>query len=115
MSRGKVVPWFAAAAVLWGIFLMGGPSGTTAAAGAGGEFLSLPSPMVLSLAPGVFQPHKRAAPMEKYVCAVCDYVYDPALGDPDGGIPPGTAFEDLPDDWCCPECGMPKDLFEPEE
>ncbi len=53
--------------------------------------------------------------MEKYVCAVCDYVYDPALGDPDGGIPPGTAFEDLPDDWCCPECGMPKDLFEPEE
>ena len=41
----------------------------------------------------------------KYVCSVCDYVYDPEVGDPDNGIEPGTAFEDLPDDWVCPECG----------
>jgi rubredoxin len=49
----------------------------------------------------------------KYLCTVCGYVYDPQVGDPDGGIEPGTAFEDLPDDWVCPECGVGKDLFEP--
>lgn len=42
--------------------------------------------------------------MEKYVCQPCGYVYDPENGDPDGGIAPGTAFEDLPDDWLCPIC-----------
>ena len=46
--------------------------------------------------------------MEKYVCQPCGYVYDPENGDPDGGIAPGTAFEDLPDDWLCPICGMGK-------
>ncbi|NCE72674.1 rubredoxin [Odoribacter sp. Z80] len=51
--------------------------------------------------------------MKKYICTVCDYVYDPALGDPDSGIEPGTAFEDLPDDWVCPLCGVGKDEFEP--
>ena len=50
--------------------------------------------------------------MEKWVCTICGYVYDPALGEPDTGIAPGTAFEDLPDDWVCPECGVDKDLFE---
>jgi len=50
--------------------------------------------------------------MEKYVCDVCDYVYDPAVGDPDGGIAPGTSFEDLPDDWTCPVCGVTKDDFQ---
>ena len=50
--------------------------------------------------------------MAKYVCTVCGYVYDPAAGDPDSGIQPGTAFEDLPDDWVCPECMVPKDMFE---
>ena len=50
--------------------------------------------------------------MTKYVCTVCDYVYDPEVGDPDNGIAPGTAFEDLPDDWVCPECGVDKDEFE---
>jgi rubredoxin len=50
--------------------------------------------------------------MEKYVCTICDYVYDPALGDPDNGIAPGTSFEDLPDDWVCPLCGAPKSEFE---
>ena len=51
----------------------------------------------------------------KYVCNVCGYVYDPEKGDPDNGVPPGTAFEDLSDDWVCPECGVGKDEFSPEE
>jgi len=50
--------------------------------------------------------------MDKYRCTVCDYVYDPSKGDPDGGIPAGTPFEKLPDDWICPECGVGKDMFE---
>jgi rubredoxin len=53
--------------------------------------------------------------MKKYVCDVCGYVYDPAKGDPDAGIAPGTAFEDLPEDWVCPICGSGKDSFVPEE
>jgi rubredoxin/ribosomal protein S27AE len=48
----------------------------------------------------------------KYECTVCGYIYDPELGDPDGGIEPGTAFEDIPDDWVCPVCGASKDQFE---
>ena len=48
----------------------------------------------------------------KYQCGPCGYVYDPEVGDPDSGIAPGTAFEDLPDDWCCPICGVSKDMFE---
>jgi rubredoxin len=50
--------------------------------------------------------------MEKWECLACGYVYDPAVGDPDGGIAPGTRFEDLPDDWVCPQCGVGKDMFE---
>jgi flavorubredoxin/rubredoxin len=50
---------------------------------------------------------------EKYMCSVCRYVYDPAVGDPKGGIPPGTAFEDIPDDWVCPVCRVPKSMFKP--
>jgi rubredoxin len=50
--------------------------------------------------------------MDKYVCTVCGYVYDPQQGDPDNGIDPGTKFEDLPDDWECPVCGASKDDFE---
>lgn len=53
--------------------------------------------------------------MKKYVCDVCGYVYDPAVGDLDNGIAPGTAFEDLPADWVCPLCGVGKDQFSPEE
>jgi len=49
--------------------------------------------------------------MDKYVCDVCSYVYDPELGDPEHGIPAGTAFNDLPDDWECPDCGVGKDEF----
>ena len=53
--------------------------------------------------------------LKKYVCKVCGYVYDPAKGDPDSGIAAGTAFEDLPEDWGCPLCGVKKDMFEPYE
>jgi len=52
--------------------------------------------------------------MTKYVCQVCGYVYDPAVGDSDSGVEPGTAFENLPDDWVCPVCGADKSAFEPE-
>ena len=52
--------------------------------------------------------------MEKYICTVCGYVYDPAAGDPDNGSAPGTAFADLPDSWVCPLCGVGKDSFDPE-
>ena len=52
--------------------------------------------------------------MEKYECP-CGYVYDPEVGDPDGGIAPGTAFEDIPEDWVCPICGLGKDAFVPAE
>lgn len=50
--------------------------------------------------------------MKKYECIVCEYIYDPEKGDPESGIKPGTAFEDLPDDWVCPVCGTSKDNFE---
>ena len=50
--------------------------------------------------------------MDKWRCIPCDYIYDPAEGDSEGGISPGTAFEDLPDDWECPICGVGKDEFE---
>lgn len=51
----------------------------------------------------------------KYVCTVCDWVYDESVGDPDSGIAPGTPFEDIPDDWICPVCGATKDMFELQE
>lgn len=51
----------------------------------------------------------------KYICETCGYVYDPAEGDPDNGIEPGTAFEDIPEDWVCPICGVGKEDFSPEE
>ncbi len=56
--------------------------------------------------------NKEEKKMDKYVCGPCGYVYDPEVGDPDGGIAPGTAFEDIPDDWVCPVCGVSKDLFD---
>jgi len=52
------------------------------------------------------------AKMDKYLCVPCGYVYDPALGDPENGIAPGTRFEDLPDDWQCPVCSVGKEDFE---
>jgi rubredoxin len=53
--------------------------------------------------------------MKKYVCDLCGWVYDPAIGDPENDIAPGTAFEDLPEDWVCPECGAGKEDFSPAE
>ena len=49
---------------------------------------------------------------QKYECGICGYIYDPAKGDPDNGVAPGTPFEELPDDWECPVCGAGKDEFE---
>ncbi|MBR4889087.1 MAG: rubredoxin [Clostridia bacterium] len=51
----------------------------------------------------------------KYVCDVCGWTYDEAAGDPDNGIAPGTKFEDLPEDFVCPLCGVGKDMFSKEE
>ena len=50
--------------------------------------------------------------MKKYICEVCSYVYDPALGDPDADIAPGTPFDALPDDWVCPDCGVGTEDFD---
>lgn len=50
---------------------------------------------------------------KRYRCSVCSHVYDPSEGDPSSGVAPGTAFEALPDEWCCPECGATKADFEP--
>lgn len=53
--------------------------------------------------------------MDRYVCTICGYVYDPEQGDPDNGVEPGTAWDDVPDDWECPVCGASKDDFEKED
>jgi flavin reductase (DIM6/NTAB) family NADH-FMN oxidoreductase RutF/rubredoxin len=58
---------------------------------------------------------KEVEKMDKYVCKICGYVYDPEKGDPDSGIKPGTAFEDISDDWVCPLCGASKADFEKQE
>ena len=50
--------------------------------------------------------------MKKYLCTACGYVYDPEKGDPENSVPAGTAFENLPDDWVCPLCGLGKEVFE---
>ncbi|MGY8891832.1 MAG: rubredoxin [Pseudomonadales bacterium] len=50
-----------------------------------------------------------------WICSPCGHIYDPEAGDPDGGVPPGTAFEDIPDDWTCPVCGARKCDYEKVE
>lgn len=50
--------------------------------------------------------------MDQWECMVCGYIYDPAKGDPEHGVAPGTPFEDLPADWMCPDCGAEKEMFE---
>ena len=62
-------------------------------------------------APVYIEEKKEEAKMPKYECTVCGYIYDPELGDPEGGIKPGTPFEEIPDDWVCPVCGAAKDEF----
>jgi rubredoxin len=54
-----------------------------------------------------------AKQLKKYRCTICGHIYDPAEGSPETGVRPGTAFEDLPDDWTCPDCGAIKEDFEP--
>ena len=68
-------------------------------------------------APKTAPTYQEVKPEKKklYRCRICGYIYDPEKGDPDGGIPPGTPFEELPDDWYCPICGASKDAFEPVE
>ena len=63
-------------------------------------------------APSYIEEKKEASQVAKYRCTICGYVYDPELGDPDGGIKPGTPFEQIPDDWVCPVCGAAKSAFE---
>lgn len=63
-------------------------------------------------APTYHKEEKEAVPLVKYKCTICGYIYDPEKGDPDGGIAPGTPFEDIPDNWTCPICGASKDQFE---
>jgi len=67
------------------------------------------------LAPDADVPADKApaapATSDKYVCPLCGYIYDPAVGDPDGVIAPGTRFEDIPEDWVCPTCGAAKEDF----
>lgn len=58
-------------------------------------------------------PAPKASEFPQYQCAICGYIYDPAQGDPANNIAPGTLFADLPDSWCCPLCGAPKDAFQP--
>lgn len=53
--------------------------------------------------------------MQEYICDVCGYVYVPEEGDPDNGVAPGTAFEDVPEDWVCPMCGVGKEDFSVNE
>lgn len=60
----------------------------------------------------IFKCCKGDLTMKKYVCIVCGYIYDPVEGDPDNGVNPGTAFEDISDDWLCPLCSVGKDEFE---
>ncbi|MFT7401517.1 MAG: rubredoxin-NAD+ reductase, partial [Hydrogenophaga sp.] len=62
-------------------------------------------------APAVAAPPTAQAPFETYICEACGYVYDEAVGDPDGGLAPGTRFADIPDDWACPLCGVTKADF----
>ena len=61
---------------------------------------------------GILQKNIGRVDVDKYRCTVCGYIYDPAIGDSTQGIEPPTAFEDLPDTWICPECGVGKDQFE---
>ncbi len=53
--------------------------------------------------------------MQAYVCTVCGYIYDPALGDPENGVPAGTPFAEIPEDWTCPVCGVGKEMFTPAD
>ncbi|MEA2081944.1 MAG: rubredoxin [Elusimicrobiota bacterium] len=71
------------------------------------------TPASAPVAPGpvLTKADRKEATVKKFVCTVCNYVYDPAVGDPDSGIAPGTPFSELPHDWVCPVCGVGKESF----
>ena len=73
---------------------------------------SVPPPAPAAAAPVTSDPSKEAPKLAKYKCQVCGWIYDPAVGDPDGGIKPGTPFEAIPDSWICPICGAAKSQFD---
>jgi rubredoxin len=58
---------------------------------------------------------RKGRAMKPYVCDVCGYVYNPGMGDPANGFDPDTPFEKLPETWNCPDCGVPKTSFSPQE
>ena len=66
----------------------------------------------MSAAETVSKPAAVDAQMKRWICVICGFIYDDAVGMPEHGIAAGTRFEDLPDDWICPECGSPKSAFE---
>jgi len=63
----------------------------------------------------IFSIQYKEVGVMKYRCTICGYIYDPEVGDPEGNIPAGTAFEDLPEDWVCPVCGADKSAFSPTD
>jgi rubredoxin len=65
--------------------------------------------------PVIFAAAMSQATIQQWICESCGFIYDPADGDPDGGIPPGTPFEEIPDTWFCPVCGARKRDFVPYE
>ena len=74
---------------------------------------SAPVPVGAGIKQGQTGSKSDSSHLKKYECSTCGYVYDPEIGDPDSGIAPGTPFEDLPDDWVCPLCGVSKSEFYP--
>ena len=79
-----------------------------------GGFSPKTAPTYSSIVDKKIKIEKEEEKMDKYVCKVCGYVYDPKVGDPNNGVEPGTKFEDIPDDWVCPVCGAEKNQFEKE-
>jgi rubredoxin len=63
----------------------------------------------------VFHGKREEKLMQRWVCTICQYIYDPAEGDPENGIAPGTPFEEIPETWVCPICGAGKEVFEPAD
>ena len=83
----------------------------TASAGPGSGWLTSQTLPVNGMVPGSME----AATQQLWICTSCGFSYDPAEGDPDGGVPPGTSVDDIPSDWFCPVCGARKADFEPYE
>lgn len=111
-ERAVVVKGRASSAERGLLFGRFGTAIVSADGGIGISDLVFPKMMLHLFETNRIQKNKR---MKKYRCTVCEWIYDPAVGDPDGGIAAGTAFEDIPEDWVCPLCGVGKDQFEPVE